>query len=47
MSNETFIVAKAAHPDEKIVIRFFKSKVSDFETEAKIFRHMGEVGMGP
>jgi len=30
MSNETFIVSKAAVPDEKIVVRFFKSKASDF-----------------
>lgn len=34
-------------PNATIVIRFFKSKASDFEAEALIFRLMGEEGLGP
>ena len=29
------------------MIRFFKSKTSDFETEANIFKLMGKLGLGP
>ena len=47
MSNETFIVSKLSDPETRVVIRIFKSKASDFETEARIFRHMGSAGMGP
>ena len=47
MSNETFIIAKKADFWSKIVIRFFKSKTSDFETEANIFKLMGKLGLGP
>ena len=41
------MVYRKTDPINKIVVRFFKSKVSDFETEAAIFRAMGTKGLGP
>ncbi len=41
------MVHRKTDPLNKIVIRFFKSKVSAFETEAAIFRAMGAKGLGP
>lgn len=40
-SNETFIVSCKHNPSDKIVIRLFKSKASDFVTESHIYRLMG------
>jgi predicted Ser/Thr protein kinase len=49
MSNETYVIsAKNLDISQlKIVIRFFKSKASDFELESRIFRHLGMKGLGP
>ncbi len=40
-------MSRKKDPVNKIVIRFFKSKVSDFKTEAALFRLMGSKGLGP
>ena len=46
-SNKTYIVALKSNPLEKIVVRIFMCKTSDFEAEAQIFRLMGLKGLGP
>lgn len=51
MSNATYIVScpttSSDQQKQQIVIRLFKSKASDFEIEAKVFKIMGEKGLGP
>ena len=38
MSNQTYILSVKTAPHDKVVIRFFMSKASNFEIEGKIFR---------
>lgn len=47
MSNKTYIVGSAIDLANKIVIRIFQSKASDFELESRIFRNLGTKGIGP
>ena len=49
MSNKTFIVGlrPEKHSRDKVVIRFFKNKVSDFHIESQVFKKMGERKKGP
>ena len=42
MSNQTYVLALKEEIDNKIVIRFFMSKASNFEIESEIFKLMGE-----
>jgi hypothetical protein len=47
MSNKTVIVGLCEDSHERYVIRIFKSKASDFELESRIYRLLGEQGVGP
>ena len=46
-SNTTFIVHPKENELKKVVIRFFESKVSNFDLERDVFRRMSEKGIGP
>lgn len=47
MSNANYIVNPKDDPEAKVVVRFFKSKCSNFDNERAIFRKMGQKGYGP
>lgn len=47
MSNPVFIVAAAADPDAKVILRFFQSQAADFVTENTIFGVTSSKGLSP
>ena len=47
MSNPVFIVAAAANPEAKIIIRFFQSQAADFVMENTIFGLTAARGLSP
>jgi len=47
MSNPVFIVAAAADPEAKIIIRFFQSQAADFVMENTIFGVTSSKGLSP
>jgi len=47
MSNPVFIVAAAANPEAKIILRFFQSQAADFLMENTIFAVTSSKGLSP